>query len=140
MKVFLDASLLIYLNIPLKEAEAKLIESFYRSLLDEELYTDVLVLDEVIYVSERKYKVKVGETLEFIDRAVLPYVEVLPLTLEEYLRAKKHILEYGLPPSDALHLAVMDSNGIGVIATEDADFDKTHVKRLWIGKGWRGGS
>ena len=33
--------------------------------------TDVLVLDEVVYVSRRKYRVPVDETLEFIDRVIL---------------------------------------------------------------------
>ena len=39
---------------------------------------------------------------------------------------------YNLKPSDALHLAVMDNNGITIIATEDEDFDKTHIKRTWL--------
>ncbi len=132
MRIFIDASLIIYLNIPLLEDEDKIIRSFYRSLLKEQLYTDVLVFDEVIYISWKKYKIPPKETIELIDTAILPYVEILPLSLEEYIKAREHIIRYNLKPSDALHLAVMDSNGIQVIATEDKDFDRTHVKRLWI--------
>jgi len=132
LRIFIDASLIIYLNIPLLEDEDKIIRSFYRSLLKEQLYTDVLVFDEVIYISWKKYKIPPKETIELIDTAILPYVEILPLSLEEYIKAREHIIRYNLKPSDALHLAVMDSNGIQVIATEDKDFDRTHVKRLWI--------
>lgn len=67
-----------------------------------------------------------------IDRVILPYVDILPLTVGEYLKAKEHLLKYNLNPSDALHLATMDNFRIRIIATEDKDFDKTHVKRIWI--------
>ena len=132
MKVFVDASLIIYLNVRLPDGEARKIEDFWLKLLEESLYTDVLVLDEAIYVSKRKYGVPVEETLELIDKAILPYVEILPLSLEEYIKAREYIVKYKLKPSDALHLAVMDNNGIPVIATEDKDFEHTHVKKLWI--------
>ncbi len=132
MKIFVDASLIIYLNIKLPEKEAKAVEDFYHNLLREELYTNVLVLDEAIYVSKKKYGVSVKETLELIDRVILPYVDILPLTIGEYLKAKEYLLKYNLNPSDALHLATMDNFKIRAIATEDKDFDKTHVKRIWI--------
>ncbi len=132
MRVFVDASLIVYLNVKLSREEAEKVERFWLKLLREELYTDVLALDEAIYVSKRKYGVDVESTLELIDRVVLPYVDVLPLGLEEYLKAKEHMVRYRLKPSDALHLAVMDNNGLQVIATEDKDFDRTHVKRIWI--------
>lgn len=133
MRVFVDASLIIYLNVVLPEEEARRIEEFWLKLLVEsELYTNVLVLDEAIYVSKKKYGVSVEDTLELIDKAILPYVTILPLGLEEYMKAEKYIVKYGLKPSDALHLATMDNNGIQLIATEDKDFDNTHVKRIWV--------
>ncbi len=133
MKVLVDASLLVYLNVRMPEQEAKLVEDFWLGLLrNHELYTDVLVLDEVIYVSRRKYGVGYEETLEFIDRAVLPYVEVIPLGSAEYLRAKEFMLKYGLVPSDALHAAAVVVNGLQAIASEDRDFDKVGIKRLWV--------
>jgi len=67
--------------MPVEEAE--LVERFWLELLREhELYTNVLALDEAIYVSQRKYGVPFADTLELVDRAVLPYVEVLPWGLE----------------------------------------------------------
>ncbi len=132
MKIFIDASLIVYLNVKLNEEDAKKIDEFWLKLLEEDLYTDILVLDEVVYVSKRKYGVLVEETLELIDRIILPYVTILPLGLEEYVKAREYMKKYKLKPSDAIHLAVMNNNNISVIATEDRDFDHVHVKRLWV--------
>ena len=130
MKIFLDASFLVYLNIDIAEAEK--IDNLFKSLLKEELYTDVLVLDEVIYISKRKYGVPYKETINFIDDIVLPTVEILPIGLEEYLKAKENILKYNLKPSDAIHLAVIENNGLQAIVTEDRDFQRVPVKVIWI--------
>jgi len=46
-------------------------------------------LGETIYVSKRRYDVECEETLNFIDKVVLPYVEVLPMGLSEHLRARE---------------------------------------------------
>jgi predicted nucleic acid-binding protein len=79
MKVLVDSNLLVYLNVPMPEEQARLVEAFWRSLLEEHsLYANLLVLDEVVYISRRKYGVSLEDTLEFLDRAVLPFVEVLP--------------------------------------------------------------
>ncbi len=132
MRIFVDASLLIYLNVPLPEDEARIIEDFWMELVDgHSLYTDVLVLDEVVYVSRRKYRVPADETLEFIDRIVLQYIDVLPLRLEEYLEARNILRRYSVNPSDALHAAVAKLNSLDAVASEDRDFDRLGVKRLW---------
>jgi len=133
MKVFVDASLLVYLNVRMPEEEAKLIEKFWLDLVENHLlFTNVLVLDEVIYVSKKKYGVEYAETLEFIDKVVLPYVEILPIGLNEYLRAKELMSKYGLKPSDSIHAATVETKGLQAIATEDEDFDETGIKRIWL--------
>ncbi len=135
MKVFVDASLLVYLNVKMPEDEARLVEDFWLELLlNHLLYTNILVLDETIYVSKRKYDVSFKDTIDFIDRAVLPYVDVLPVGLSEYLRSRELVVKYGLKPSDSIHVATIESHGLQAIATEDEDFDKVGVKRLWIRK------
>jgi len=133
VRIFVDANLLIYLNVKLPEFEARLIEDFWLDLLsNHELYTNVLVLDETIYISMKRYKTELKDTLEFIDKAVLPYVDILPVGLNEYLKAKDYVIKYKLKPSDAIHLATIETNGLQAIASEDRDFDKTGVKRVWI--------
>ncbi|MEM2245030.1 MAG: type II toxin-antitoxin system VapC family toxin [Thermofilum sp.] len=133
MKVLVDASLIIYLNVRLPPREAELVEAFWSKLVQEhDLYTNVLALDEALYVSSRKYDVPYAATLELIERVVLPFVEVLPLGLEEYLASRKYIAKYGLKPSDALHAATVEVHNLHAVASEDADFDRAGIARLWV--------
>ena len=133
MKVFIDANLLIYLNVRIPEDFAKRLESFWIDLLrNHELYTDILVLDETIYISKKKYGMPFRETIEFIDRVVTPVIEVVKIGLEEYRIARKYIVNYGLRPSDAIHLAVIVNHNLDAVASEDKDFEKAGIKRLWI--------
>ncbi|MCD6244852.1 MAG: hypothetical protein J7J65_06470 [Candidatus Korarchaeota archaeon] len=61
-------------NLPQREDdEAKIVEEFWeRMLRNHELFVNLLVLDEVIYVSRRKYDVPFSRTLESMDKAALP--------------------------------------------------------------------
>lgn len=133
MKVLVDASLIIYLNVRLPPREAELVERFWFNLSREhDLYTNVLTFDEALYVSKRKYDIPYAATLELIERLILPFVEVLPIELEEYLASKKYIMKYGLKPSDALHAATVEVRGLHAIASEDTDFDRAGITRLWV--------
>ena len=124
---------LIYLNVRMPDDEAKIVEEFWERLLRiHELFVNLLVLDEVIYVSRRKYDVPFPDTLEFIDKAVLPHVEMLSLGLEAYLETRKYMVKYGLKPSDSIHAATVEVFGLQAIASEDRDFDKISIKRLWL--------
>lgn len=133
MKAFVDASLLIYLNAMADEAQRERYENFYIDLLTRyKLYTDDLVLDELLYVSRKKYKIPYEITAEFIDTIVLPYVTVLSLGANEYEVAKKVLLEYNVKPSDAFHVAAMVNNSIRYIISEDKEFDRVkEIERLW---------
>lgn len=134
MKAFIDANLLIYLNtVKNKVVRAGYERLYFDVLRSYKLVTDGLVLDETIFVSWKKYNVPYKVTLSFIEGAVLPYVEILPLGEEEYVEAAKIIRKHGLKPSDALHAAAMLLNNVKVIVSEDDDFDKfSWLKRIWI--------
>ncbi len=134
MKVFIDANLLIYLNTLKSPEPRKVYEDFYLDLLlNYKAYVDVLVLDELIYISKRRYKVPYEITLEFIDSIVLPYVEILSIGEREYEKAVEVLGAYHLKPSDALHLAAMVLNYVSNIASEDKEFDKIkEISRIWI--------
>ncbi len=136
MKAFIDANLLIYLNTISELATRSIYEDFFIDLARKyRLYTDDLVLDELLYISKKKYNVPYEITFELIDSIVMPYITVIPLGEEEFNEARKIILRYNLKPSDALHVGVMRSNGIKVIASENADFDKVDdITRIWIPK------
>ena len=134
MKAFIDAPLLIYLNTMSNPRARMSYEDFYiRSLIDYKLYIDVLVLDEVIYISRRKYGIPYHVSSKFIESIVLPYVSIITLGEDEYKQATRILVEYNLKPSDSLHLGAMLSNSINLIISEDKEFDRVkEVKRLWI--------
>ena len=134
MKVFIDANLLIYLNTLRTSLWRKIYENFYLELLSKyKAYTDVLVLDELIYVSRRKYNVPYEVTLDFIESIVLPFVEVLSLGEDEYRKAAELLKSYNVKPSDALHVAAMFLNNITRVASEDEEFEKIEgITRVWI--------
>lgn len=134
MRVFIDASPLIYLNTIKKSESRKVFEQFYEDLvLNHRAFTDALVLDELLFISKRKYGIPFEITLKFVDSAVLDYAEVLPLGKEEYRKATEITQKYAVYPSDALHIAAMLLRNVPSIATEDAGFDKVkEIERVWV--------
>jgi len=134
MRVFIDANLLVYLNTLTTEDVRVTYENFYLNLMAEHrIYTDVLVLDEVIYVSKERYSVPYVTTLSFIESIVLPYTTVLPLSEDEYREAAKLIEKYNVKPSDALHIGAMITNRIPTLVSEDKELDRiSEIKRVWI--------
>jgi len=134
LKAFIDAPLFIYLNTLANLRHRALYENFYVEILTKyKPYTDVLVLDELIYVSKRKYNIPYNISIEFTETNILPYVTVLNLGEEEYKYAAEIIMKHDLKPSDALHVGAMINNDITLIVSEDGEFDRVPaVKRLWI--------
>ncbi len=134
MRIFIDTPLLVYLNTLTDPRDKILYENYYLDLLSKyKAYTDVLVLDELIYVSKKKYGIPYELSIEFIEAIVLPYINILELGEEEYEHASKLMIEYKLKPSDSLHIGAMLNNGINVIVSEDKEFDKIkQIKRVWI--------
>ena len=62
MRVFIDANVLIYLNTPLTERETRLTEKSWLNLVKHhELYTNVLVLNETIYLYEEIQRISHGD-------------------------------------------------------------------------------
>jgi len=54
MKISIDTSLIIYLNAKLLDDEAETIDNFWLNLATSNtLYTNILVLNEVIHVSKK---------------------------------------------------------------------------------------
>lgn len=134
MKIFIDAPLLIYLNTLESREVRSAFEDFYLKILTNyRAYIDVLVLDELIYISRRKYGVPYELSIEFVDSVVLPYVTLIEVGEEEYNYAVEAMRE-GFKPSDAIHIGAMRSNGIEMIVSEDEDFDGADgIKRIWMG-------
>lgn len=134
MKVFLDSNFLIYLNT-MTDGERRRLDELFRKLLKEELFINILIVDEVLYVS-RKYGFPYATTLNFLKSIVLPYAEILPIEEEDLKATEKYLINYNLKPPDAIHLATMEKVGANHVVTEDEDFDKVkEVKRIWLNIG-----
>ncbi len=107
-----------------------IIEDFRIDLmLNHNLYTNILVLDEAIYVSKRKYDLDYSDIIEFIDKAVTLYVNIVPIGLNEHVKARDIMRRYGLKHLDAINAATIINNGLKAIASGDEDFDKIGIRR-----------
>ncbi len=134
MRVFLDANLLIYVNTLISDQNSRL-EEFYTSLLKEDLFTNLPVIDETLYLSSSKYHVSYQLTFEFIKGTVLPFASIIPMEESDISTMERYLTRYRIKPSDAIHLACMEKAGITNIASEDEEFDKIkEIKRIWIPK------
>ena len=134
MKIFIDAPLLIYLNTLTNSRYRTTYENFYIEILIKyKSYTDVLVLNELIYISKKKYNIPYKVSIKFIETNILPYITILNLGEEEYKYATEMITKHNLKPSDALHIGAMMNNDIKVLASENREFDRIpEVERIWI--------
>jgi len=131
-KLFLDANLAIYLNTVTGE-ERPIIDEFFKSLLTEHLFTNMLVLDETLHVSRRRYAVPYAMTMNFLRRALLPYTEIIPIAEEDLQATEGYLTKYDMKPSDAIHLATMDKVGITSIISEDGELDSVKgIERVWL--------
>ena len=134
MKVFLDASFLIYLNSSTHD-ERDAIDNLFKELLSKELYINLLVIDETLYISKVKYKVPYDATMSFFKSILLPYVQLIPIEESDLEAVERHLLKYDIKPSDAIHLATMEKKGIVNVVTEDEEFDRVkEVHRIWLSK------
>lgn len=131
MKIFLDSNFLIYMNTMTNE-ERESLDELFRKLLEESLFTNMLVVDETLYVSKR-FGLPYDVTFDFLRGIVLPHIQIIPIDEEDIILTEKYLLKYGMKPSDAIHLSTMEKSGINRIVTEDEDFDRVEgVKRVWL--------
>lgn len=92
--------------------------------------TCALTLDEVMWVVIKNKKGEVlRETIE--DIYALPNLAIKEVPSSTPLDALVLMEQFGLKPRDAFHVAVMKSNGITEIASDDPDFDRVKgIKRI----------
>ena len=119
----------------MQEDSEQQLQLFFSGLLGEELYTDLLVVEETLYLSVCKYRVPYQLTFDFLKAAVLPYTALIPMEESDLPILEKYLSRYRVRPSNAVHLACMEKEGVTRIVSEDAEFDKVkEVTRVWIPK------
>lgn len=134
MKVFSDANYIIYLKYSQSDEIFNYCIDLLKKLENYGLLTNIAVVNEIIWILNRKYGVDLSEVFEFLDR-VLDFVTVISLGREDYEVVKEIMLRYKLKPSDAMHVASMKKAGVKHIVSEDPDFDRVEwIKRVWVGK------
>jgi predicted nucleic acid-binding protein len=101
--------------------------------LGEDLFVNVLILDETLYLSRSKYDVPYELSFEFLKTNVLPYSSVIPTDESDAPIMEKYLHRYKIKPSDAIHLSSMEREGVTNIASEDSEFDAVkEVERIWF--------
>lgn len=121
--IFIDSNIPMYLvgaPHPNKTGARRLLE---RAIADEErLVTDTEVLQEILH---RYVAIARKEAIQPAFDAILDLVdEVYSVTLSDVQRAKEILLETErLSARDALHLAVMEREGVDRIMSFDTGFD-----------------
>ncbi len=129
--IFVDSNSPMYLvgaEHPNKHETKRLLEWAIRA--QERLVTDVEVLQEILH---RYVAIRRPEAIQPAFDALLNVVdEVFPILLEDAERAKEMVLETpGISARDALHLAVMEREGLARIMSFDTGFDlRDGVRRL----------
>ena len=134
MKLFLDSSYLIYLRYSESDKIFDYVTSLLREAVErgDQLLVNMLVIDEIVWILTKKYKVSLNEVLELTDK-LMPLLEVIPINYIDYDTMKKIMVNYRLKPSDALHVASMSKAGARHIISEDKGFDKIPwIKRIWL--------
>ena len=129
--IFVDSNVPMYLvggPHPHKTDAQQLVERLIRS--GQHLVSDAEVLQEILH---RYTAINRLDFIQLAFDALLGVVdEVVPVTSTSVERAKQIVLQYRrLSARDAVHLAIMQENGIKQILSFDAGFDAIHgVSRL----------
>jgi predicted nucleic acid-binding protein len=133
-KIFLDANYIIYLRYAEDDKIYEYCLELLKKVDEYEPITNIIVIDEVVWILWNKYGIDKSEIFEFIDR-IVEFLTIIPLDEEDYKRLKELMLNYGLKPSDALHVSTMSKAKTSYIITEDGEFDSVEwIKRIWRGK------
>ena len=134
LRLFLDSSYLIYLRYSESDKIFNYVTNFLKESVErgDRLFINMIVVDEVLWILTKKYKISLSEALELMDQ-LMPLLEVIPVDYTDYDVMRKTMMNYGLKPSDALHIASMNKTGIKHIVSEDEEFDKIPwIKRIWL--------
>lgn len=134
MKLFLDSSYVIYLRYAKIDEVAEYTNALLKKAVESgsRLLVNMIVIDETIWILTKKYEIVLDEVFELIDH-LFPLLDVVPLDYSDYHVMKEVMVDRGLKPSDALHVASMSKIGSDYIVSEDREFDKVPwIKRVWL--------
>lgn len=122
--IFIDSNVAMYLvgaDHPHKADAMRVLDEIIAR--GERLVTNVEVLQEILH---RYTAIDRPDAIQPAFDAVLDVVDdVFPVAVSDVEDAKSIVLgRYGLSARDALHLAIMRANDIGMIVSFDSRFDR----------------
>jgi len=134
VNIFIDSNLLVYLLVGLSdESEEKALDDFWLSLLrDHSLYVNTLVWEELGCMASRYIRLLSLSDLRRFRERMMPFVEEIYMTSELYSAGRYYERTYGLKYSDAIHAATVKLHELDAIASDDTDFDRTGIRRIWF--------
>jgi len=95
---------------------------------EERAITSMINLAEVCWwLESHKRSGEINDQIRLISSIL--NLEIVPLSLDDFLSAAELIKEYSIDFNDCLCLAVMERMKIDTIYSNDMDFNKTWVKR-----------
>jgi len=128
--MYLDANFFIFSNFDQTSRGENARRLQEKIIAGSKATTCALTLDEVMWVMIKNKREKaLRETIE--DIYAMPNLVVSDVSASIPLDALALMDLFHLKPRDAFHAAVMKSNGITEIASDDPDFDRVKgIKRI----------
>jgi len=101
-----------------------------RKLDEYESLTNMVVIDEVVWILWKRYRIDKAEIFEFLDR-IIEFLTIIALDEEDYKRMRELMLNYGLKPSDALHVSTIVKRRQVTLYRKMEKFDSVEwIKRI----------
>lgn len=128
--MYLDANFFVFSNFDQTSRGENARALQEKILTGAKATTCALTLDEVMWVIiKNKRREALRETIE--DIYAMPNLTIKEVLASTPLDALELMDQFHLKPRDAFHAAVMKSNGITEIASDDPDFDRVKgIKRI----------
>ena len=130
---FIDTNFWIYLQTLAKDEDLLPFKNFLLTAIPKGLATDLLVFDEFVYISKKKYRISYEKSLEFWTKVVHPSCKILSIGEEIYPILSSMLIEHSLKPADAIQVALAIYYNIKLFVSEDEDFSGIKdVSRVWF--------
>ena len=142
-KMFIDANIFIF-TITENPKYIRSCEALLNSIRNNKIkaYTSVNVVEEVVYkIMMFELVEKYDKNPEVVRELEKPWrvlndiknlMEILDVTYDDLSESGNLSKKYSLLPNDALSVAVMKRNNIGIIASNDGDFERADGIEVWV--------
>ncbi len=120
---YIDANVFIYAALyegPKAQAAAELVRGL--AVASRHACTSVLALDEVVYATGKAHG-RQKAIVESRKLLLLPGLQILDATADDWSRALDLMADSRLKPRDALHAATALAHGCKRVVSDDSDFD-----------------